>query len=263
MKKFFILLCAFGLAACSSGGSSSPGAGGGGGVVTEFGRKLAGEWTSQCSRDEQGQNFREILVVNANGTGQSTTQIYANPNCNGNVAKTEGPSSFTYTSADQPNGATVVTITVGGQTAQFEIEINGNFMELRVQGQTIQYTRTNQDATPQDPIGNGQDSFDRLARGNWVTVDCFTYQNNTTAKEVISILGNGAAESVINVYQSNNCSGNPRAERKQRITYTVNQFSNGQGNVTVNNEAQSVSFQNNRMTLTAAGQQPMVYMKVN
>lgn len=263
MKKLFILLCAFGLAACSSGGSSSPGAGGGGGVVTEFGRKLAGEWTSQCLRDDQGQNYRDVLTVNANGTGQSTTQVYANPNCNGNVAKTEEPSSFTYTSADQPNGATIVTITQAGKTAQFEIEMNGNLMELRVQGQTIQYTRTNQVVAPQEPIGNAQDSFDRLARGNWLTVDCFTYQNNTTAKQMISILGHGAAESALQIYQSQNCTGNFRAERTNRMTYVVNQFANGQGTVTVNNEVQSVSFQNNRMIFTIPGQQPVAYDRKN
>lgn len=262
MKTILILFSILALAACSSGGgggSAKPN--GGGGVVTEFGKKIEGEWTSECVESDQGP-FKDLLVINANGTGQRTITVYQNQNCSGVAKQVQGPKSFTYGVEDQPDGSARVSVSQeDGVNYVVNMSVFGNTMDIEDQSGKFRYIRRQTAQTPTQ----GGDDFDRLAIGIWMSQQCYPYQNNTSVRQQLTVQGRGAASIILQIYQSQDCSGRSRAERPQNANYRVDHFANGQGQITVNNEPSDVSFQgarNERMTITDANG-TTVFNKVN
>ncbi len=260
MKLLFFLFSVLALAGCSSDGGSGAGKGGGG-VVTEFGKKLAGEWTSDCMTGEQGP-YIETLTIQSNGTGHSVMSFYQNQNCSGAIKETQGPNVFTYSSEDLADGSARLSLSRQGQTSQVTVTVIGNVMDVKGQNGQARYIRSQK---VQEPVAPNQDDFDRLAIGSWISEQCFPFQNNTSARQQLNIIGRGSANVIIQVYQSSNCSGRSRAERPQAANYRVDHFANGQGQVSVNGEPSEISFQgarNDRMTVTNPNG-TVVYNKVN
>lgn len=255
MKNILILLATLVLAACSSGGGSSN-PNGGGGVVTEFGQKTAGEWLSDCTVSDDGA-YKQLLLINANGTGETTETFYQNQTCTGAVRGKTDPIAFTYSVEPLADGAAKLTITQQGQQVQVTVSVLGNVMDVQGQNGKIRYIRIKQTQPPtpdqpqQDDLG-GAAAFDALAKGVWRTVQCYPYQNNTSARQQLIINGRGSASTIIEIYQNQNCSGAARAERPQEANYQVVHFSNGQGQIMVKNETATVSIQGNRMTIVNA-----------
>lgn len=262
MRSFLVLLSALALTACSSGGGgSSKPAAGGGGVVTEFGKKMEGEWTSDCMTGDEGP-YKETLSINANGTGKSAITLYPTQNCAGAARETQGPTEFTYSVEELADGSARLTLANQGQTSELTVSILGNVMDVQGQNGKARYVRSQ---TAQVPVTPSQDDFDRLAIGSWMSEQCFPYQNNTSARHQLNIVGRGSANLVIQVYQNSNCSGRSRAERPQTTNYKVENFSNGRGQITVNGETSEISFEgarNERMNLVDANG-TIVYNKVN
>lgn len=261
MKLVLILLSVLVLSACSSGGGGGGAAGPKGGVVTEFGKKIEGEWTSECISGDEGP-FKDSLSINANGTGQRTITFYQNQNCAGAAKNTQGPKSFTYAVEDQPDGSARVTVNQeDGIQYVVNISVFGNTLDIEDQSGKSRYTRRQ---TAQVPTPTGDD-FDRLAIGTWISEECQPYQANSSAKVQLNIIGRGAANTVVQVYANQNCAGRSRAERPQNANYRVDHFANGQGQVTVNNQPSEVLFEgprSERLTIIDANG-TTVFNKVN
>ncbi len=264
MQKLILLaLIGFVFMGCSSGNNDNKGATGGG--VSQFAQKTAGQWISDCTQSQNG-NYKENLVINANGSGSITYNFYQDQNCAGAVAQSQGPLNFTYTAEAPVNGVTKVTLTFAGNApVSVNIRALDNSMEITSDAGVVKYTRIGQPVTPigipgQNGPGNTND-FDSMAKGNWVSEQCFQYQNNTTVRLVLSIAGQGAAASVLNVYQSQDCSGQAQPDQRQDFTYTVDRFSYGGGQISVKGQPSDVTFQGNRMTLTSA-EGTMTYVKI-
>lgn len=257
MKKILVLLAALALTACSSGGGSNAKPADGP-RVTEFGQKIAGVWISECTTGQEGP-YKETLTINADGTGENAITIYQGLNCTGAVRGTQAPSAFTYSVESLGEAAARVTITKQGAQAVVNVTILGNVLDVEGQNGKIRYLLNKNAQVPTTPAG---DDFDALARGLWITEQCYPYENNTSARQQLTVNGRGSASTVVQVYASQNCSGRSRAERTQQTNYRVDQFANGQGQITVNNEASTVSFDGNHMTLTDANG-TTVYNKVN
>lgn len=259
MKKFFILLLAVGLAACSNGGgSSNKPAVGGGGVVTEFGQKMAGVWTSACTLSQDGV-YKETLTIKANGTGESTLNFYNDQNCADAIRTTQGPTAFSYTVETLPDGSARITISQQGGQAQVVVRVVGSVMEVQGEKGQLDYTRDQQQNQAPAPT---EDDFDRAAKGLWISENCFTYNNNTTARQQLTINGRGSSSVVIQVYSNQNCSGRSRPERASQVNYRVDHFANGRGQITVNNQASDVVIERGQMTITDANG-TIVYNRVN
>lgn len=263
MKNLFILIAlSLTLVACSSGG------GGGAGTppadrvtVTNFETKTVGTWVSECQHNQNG-NYRETLTINKGGTGSTLFNVYQNQDCSGQVQQTQGPVNFTY----QVLTATTVKSTFEGQEAvELKIEVQGNSMSVTSPVGTVQYTKIAGGGIPPGQTAPGvqiPNDFDSAAKGNWVTEECYQYQNGTTVRIVITIKGQGKASMVYNVYPSGNCSGQPQMQNNQNFDYTVDRFANGGGQITVNGEPSDVTFANNKMTLNSANGST-VYVKIN
>ncbi len=262
MKKIIIsILMGLALTGCSSGNSDSK-PGPGGGVVTQFGQSIAGHWLSECAHNQNG-FFVEDLNVNANGSGTRTINPFQDDACTRAIAQQATPENFTYTAATAANGSTPVTLTFAdGQKAQVNVVVQGDNLEITSNQGTVRYFRVKEaHQTPGTNPGNVND-FDSVAGGNWVTEQCYTYQNNQTARQVVAIKGQGRVAVVLNVYPSADCIGEPHAEQAQDLEYKVDRFANGGGQITINGKVSDIIFKENKMTLTDA-ESTTVYIKIN
>lgn len=259
MKNTLLIVISLVFVGCSSGNSGgSSGAPGPAdkATATAFENKTSGTWVSACTQSQKGP-FVETLVINKGGTGSFTFNFYQNQDCTGAVNNTDGPTQFTY----QVLTAAKIKLTVAGQGAfELTVEINNNNMSVTAADGTMNYTRIGN--APGVTPAPGNNDFDTTAKGNWVTEQCYQYENNTTVRVIISIYGQGKAAMVYNVYQSANCSGQAQAQNKQDFNYVVDRFSNGGGQITVNGEPSDVIFANGKMTLNSA-QGSTVYVKLN
>ena len=265
MKKIMIsILLGLTLLGCSSSSDSKPGAVGGG-VVTEFGNKSAGQWLSECVQSQDGQ-YKETLVINKNGTGNRTLNFYPDQNCQGQIIQSQGPTGFNYTAEAAVNGVSKVTLTVTGQQpVQVKVSIQNDAMDITSDQGSVRYARVGHAPTTPgqvNPAPQNPNDFDSWAIGNWATEQCYQYENNQTVRQVITIRGQGRGSSVLNVYPSADCSGNPHPEQNQNISYTVTRFANGGGEISINGRASDISFQTNRMTVSSA-EGSTVFVKIN
>jgi hypothetical protein len=245
------------LGACS--GSSSGGGGGPAAPTTPFEKATAGsEWTSECQTNQHGSDI-EKLTLNPGGNGAVTTANYKTQDCSGQVTKTDGPTNFTYTAAttDQ-NGVTAVTINrPGSQSVNVEVSVQGDVMTVSYNNHSVKYTRPHQEVAVPAPGSNGgggaaPGSFEAAAAGNWLSKDC--YQGETAGVTVrftlvLSTGGHGSYSQ--NNYQSPSCQGASQATPATQFIYTVDNYANGGGQITVGGQTQfDVSFSGSEMYLS-------------
>ena len=246
IKSILIVLSLFTVVGCSSDSSSKP-AGGGGNVVE---KAAAGSWISECLNNEHGFFIDKITMQNGNGT--TTQEYFQNQDCSGIGTVTHGTTSFQYTLGATNGNTTEVTLTFAGSPAiKASITIDGPNMTIVTADKKANYRKIG--AAPDEqtnvPIGN---DFDRVAKGSWVTQDCSLTDNNQSYVTVITFSGNGQGSQVFNLYQNQNCDGNPEAVNASSFTYTVDRFANGGGQITINNEPVDVLIAGNSMTANSA-----------
>lgn len=241
LAAFAILLT---LSACSKKKNDPP-------VIplTPFQKASDGKWLSECQSDNTG-NYRITLVLNRT-TGSTTTNYYQATDCSGAIIKTDPPLNFTYTSVNKAGGKDgegTVTITVPGQPpVSVEVTIQGNKMVVISPTGVMIYERVVEGGPGKQ--GNPLEAFDAVARGNWESRDCRQVPGGGSFRQVVSIQGGGNAQSVTNVYPDNACQGVPNAQNPQGIVYTVLNFANGSGKITVNGQARDVTVSAAQLTV--------------
>jgi hypothetical protein len=266
---FAISACFLAMVACSSGSDGKPA---GAGPVTAFEKATAGStWKSECQRDQTG-FFNEKLVLNPGGTGTSATDYYQTQGCVGQPVRTEGPTSFTYTTG-QPSaqdGATPVTLHFAGEkpiTVDFLIQ--GDTLIVRMAEGSVTYTRppTPGQASGQTPGTSGPvtgTDFERVAVGSWITKDCYQGgDSSSTMKLKLTISVNGRGSYVESIFHSPSCQGQAQSANNSDFTYTVDRYANGGGQLTINGQsAVDVSISGNEMTISDANG-TVVYVRAN
>lgn len=238
--KFVFALFAVALTAIACSKSSKDSA-----PLTPFQKMAGGQWLSECQK-QNGPSYKETVVLNG-ATGTSSAQYFQNNDCTGAVTKTEGPVNFTYSAANKngKDGDAKVTVTrQDGVTITVDIVIQGDTMVISGPDGSIIYHRQ----------GGGQgknnspemEAFDAAARGNWITRDCRQI-NGGSYHQVLTIKGGGQASTVYNVYADSQCQSNPTPQGNADITYRVDRFANGGGQLTVDGQTVDITINGAQM----------------
>lgn len=216
------------------------------GNVSVLEKSIRGEWLSDCFHDQHGNYLQKIKM--ANGSGTVTSDYMQNQNCSGAVLQTQGPAEFTYVSGESVGETTDVTLTFkDGRAIQSQIKIHDTLMAITIGTGISHYHKINGTVNPA-PADN---DFDRAAMGSWLTVKCYPGQNNASMKRLLNIAGHGQASLTNLVYATTNCTGDSLEEAAQNFQYTIDNYANGGGQVTINGEPSDVIINGNKLSVNS------------
>lgn len=254
MNKLITLLGISCFMVACSGSSGSGGGGGGTPGGSVFEKATAGTWVSDCTQTQMG-FVRELLNLEAGGKGSLTFLGFATAECSGQANPLQ-TTNFTYKVTATKGDTSDLTLKIENQPEQkVSVRVNGNSMSVTSEQGTKNYQR-GQEAGGNAPGGNpaapggAMAAFDAAAKGTWITENCYELNQGGTAMIVLEITGGGKAIQMLKTYGSADCSGQSQPGNRTAITYTVDQFANGQGQLTLNGQAKvSIQIQGNRMSV--------------
>ena len=266
MKQLALALLAFTVFGCSPQKEADPK------PTTPFGKAAVGSWLSECQQGDQG-FYKETLTLDGVSSGSSALEFYADVSCNQSVGRKDAPVALTYSAQEKSATRSTVFVTINGRTTQLEVTLVGNGTTMKVQypgGATIVYFRVLEQTKPGSQVGNTNggngplmQAFDRLAVGSWISEKCQGGANNQSYAEILIFRGNGEASSMYNLYNNGTCQGTPRTTPESPLSYGVNRFSNGSGEIVMAGEVSTVSIpQPNFMAITNASNVTATYVRI-
>ncbi len=92
--------------------------------------------------------------------------------------------------------------------------------------------------------------FDKMAIGTWQSKNCFQGENGSTARLVFQFLGDGKGKQIIETYANATCDGAPQKSSAQDLTFTVDRYANGAGQITTNGKPFDVIFTTDEKNMT-------------
>lgn len=118
---------------------------------------------------------------------------------------------------------------------------------------------------PTDQVDNrGADNdFDRAAMGTWITTKCHSNQTGGSLQRMLVIRGHGKISVTDIQYTSADCTGVSQATQPVDITYTIDNYARGGGQITVNGEPQDLTFHDNTLTWSSQSQGTVDYTRAN